>query len=487
MAEQRYTDTTDGRDTPADSSITLRLHGITDAFLTRLEDDGDIPPADDTSGSIDDTSGNARTGDTGSWYLYGRIAVQETDDGKDAGHQSPRRQNAQGTRSAQNAQIAWNTQNTSTQNTPSARNAAGIFLWTSPDLRQWSAPRKVLDVHDIPWATAQPTHPAALCHDGRVYLYFEADGQIGAAWASSPAGPFTVRRTPLLRRRIWGRTTDPGVLGMQAEVDGFGQITPVTDRLARTDWLLWRSLRDNGTLTLCTLSQDRMELAPGIHRSREIRITPDRSTPDRSTPDRALSKKTGTPHIIPQKTGVAPTAGRTTSSRDTAPHSGSRIVSPQLFHLDGRFYLLWAEHRQTDGRHRDKRRPTAGTPQPAAGTPTDMPRYALWYARADRLNGPWETASPLMTVADAQKDAQTAPVSMPVSASVPTPVPSLVPTPVTSPVSAPVTSDDAVDRISVAATSASTARILTVSDGVSTSFFLLETSHGNPVIRDLSY
>lgn len=146
----------------------------------------------------------------------------------------------------------------------------------------------------------QPIHPAVMRYKGRIYLYFEVDGQIGAAWSSRPDGPFTVRRTPIVRVRQWGRATDPGVLGLPVEVDEFGQILPVSDRPVRTDWLVWGL--GGEAVTLCTLGEDRMELALGVHRSREIRIAPE---------------------IVPDDI--------------------SRFGSPQVVRLGGTFYLLWID------------------------------------------------------------------------------------------------------------------------------------------------
>ena len=364
---------------------TLGISGVTDAFLTRLDDiDGSVGSNGVPNGQ------NAMKGNNENpscWYLYGRMADQKT------------------------------------------QNGTGIFLWTSADLKHWETPTPVLGIRDIPWASLShggnhpynensasvpayplsthsvsmhsaparnmaaqhtraypthahpthaagysvtdrhaparhtPAHPAVLRFDGRIYLYFELDGQIGAAWAPSPAGPFTVRRTPLLRIRQWGRTTDPGVLAMAAEVDEFGGITPVTDRPVRTDWLLWRGAdpgngsghNASGTVTLCTLGQDRMELALGVHRSREIRVTPPKTGVDETGQAAATT--------IPPLTAIARVRSATVHAEEKSPsrrqpaagtgtqatqrkqqnpsRTASRIISPQIVRLGERFCLLW--------------------------------------------------------------------------------------------------------------------------------------------------
>ncbi len=343
--------------------------GITDAFLTCLKDIGGGTPEDD--GSFEEQSFGRKTvslggsseslNDSTLWYLYGRMADQKT------------------------------------------QNGTGIVLWTSADLRHWSTPTPVLGGRDIPWATLSrgrnsafmpgrtaPSHPAVLRCDGKVYLYFELDGQIGAAWAPSPAGPFTVRRTPLLRLRQWGRTTDPGVLGIPAEVDEFGEITPVADRPVRTDWLLWRGADPgnssghdaSGTVTLCTLSQDRMELALGVHRSREIRVTPPRTGVDKTgqaaattvPPLTAIAHTRSTTAHVEEKSPSyrQPTAGTgTQATRQNPSRTASRIISPQIVRLGRRFYLLWI-----DGTGR------------------------ILSSQADHLTGPWKEASAVIFAGD---------------------------------------------------------------------------------------
>lgn len=397
---------------PGHSVPGLPLPGVTDAFLTRLQDiDGSTPGNDDSfeeETAFDDESSDG----SGLWYLYGRMVDQKK------------------------------------------QNGTGIFLWASADLRHWSAPRPVLGVRDVPWAHPQPyvgypaseekhpvpgrpapAHPAVMRCDGKVYLYFELDGQIGAAWAPSPAGPFTVRRTPLLRTRQWGRVTDPGVLGMAAEVDEFGGITPVTDRPVRTDWLLWRGANPgngsgtdaSGTVTLCTLGQDRMELALGVHRSREIRVTPEADARKDEQSD-----ATATP---------TPAASRTVSPQTVPP----QVISPQIVRLGGAFYLLWIH----------------GTGR-------------ILSARADHLTGPWKDASAIVFAdvndgaVDASDGRTCAPGILPGSLS-----------------GIPVRLSVATGTAGAGTTQGSTAAqtvpnqaVLTVSDPVSTRFFILRVSGG---------
>lgn len=344
------------------SQAAATMTGVTDAFLTRL---------DDIDGFGNHHGINGDSAPSGMWYLYGRPTGDET------------------------GETSADTSGDSHGGTPSD----GVYAWVSADLRHWSNAGCVLRARNIPWVStgvghnrpdnridhhfsnqygdrridqsvhhnthqdghqnnnqgdsdshtslpmppAQtnasvrvnasapthpdiPTHPAVIRYKGKVYLFFEVDGQIGVAWASSPAGPFTARRTPILRRRQWGRATDPGVLGLPVEVDEFGQILPVSGRPARTDWLMW----GGGAVTLCTLGEDRMELALGVHRSREIRI---------------------------------------------APEGASRFGSPQIVRLGGefdgesgeKFYLLWID---------------------------DAGR--ILSASAPHLNGPWKGLGPVV-------------------------------------------------------------------------------------------
>lgn len=206
---------------------TLMLNGVADAFLTRLD--------------------NAYSSSTdrllGPWYLYGRPINNP----------------------------GWN------RNTRGKRSGvwSGLHLYTSPDLLHWTDEGRVLAVRDIPWKPATGevpglSHPAAFQAEGKTYLFFEADGEIGAAWAPSPQGPFTVRRTPIINQRKWGKASDPSVLGLPIKVDEFGQFHPAAPGASLARWLVWGDM----SVTMCMLGKDHMELAFGLHRSRVIRWSP---------------------------------------------------------------------------------------------------------------------------------------------------------------------------------------------------------------------
>lgn len=245
----------------------------------------------------------------------------------------------------------------------------GIHAFTSSDFRLWHDAGRILSARDVPWVTGslgRPVHPAVLQFDGKTYLFFEVNGQIGVAWSPSPTGPFTVRRTPIINQRKWGKAFDPNVLSLPVSVDQFGTITPASpatsastpantdtvsdDQSVRTDWLVW----GGNAITLCTLGEDRMELAFGMHRSRVIRWAP---TLQMFHVKHSLSDQADSSNPVTHQTGQA--------------QSGDKNVlvsSPQIFQLNGMLYALWCSNN------------------------------TVFYASADRLTGPWGNAGIVLTV-----------------------------------------------------------------------------------------
>ncbi|MFJ4623535.1 family 43 glycosylhydrolase [Streptomyces sp. NPDC088812] len=87
--------------------------------------------------------------------------------------------------------------------------------YSSEDLVHWTDHGVVLDLGpDVTWADAYAWAPAIAERDGRYYLYFCAEQQIGVAVADSPAGPFAdALGKPLVAKDgPWsGQMIDPAV------------------------------------------------------------------------------------------------------------------------------------------------------------------------------------------------------------------------------------------------------------------------------------
>jgi hypothetical protein len=113
-------------------------------------------------------------------------------------------------------------------------------VWSSTDLATWTEHDTILDLGpDVSWADARAWAPTATEKDGRYYLYFSADQNIGVAVSDSPLGPFTdPLGTPLISKADYGNAQqiDPAVF---TDDDG-------------TSWLLW----GNGTPRMARLDAD---------------------------------------------------------------------------------------------------------------------------------------------------------------------------------------------------------------------------------------
>ena len=87
-------------------------------------------------------------------------------------------------------------------------------VYTSDDLVSWER-HPALDLHDVPWwdGTGGAWAPSIVRRDdGRYVFYFVAGGQIGAAIADTPYGPFAAEPEPMVRRGTHEcHTIDPGV------------------------------------------------------------------------------------------------------------------------------------------------------------------------------------------------------------------------------------------------------------------------------------
>ncbi|GAA2751857.1 family 43 glycosylhydrolase [Amnibacterium kyonggiense] len=122
--------------------------------------------------------------------------------------------------------------------------ATSFSVWSSDDLVSWTAGGEVLRLQeDVGWAARHAWAPAALQRDGRFYLYFTAESNIGVAVADSPFGPFNDLGRPLVAHGDFaGRAIDPAVF-----VDG--------DRV----FLYW----GNGVAHGVQLYDDLMSFDPG--------------------------------------------------------------------------------------------------------------------------------------------------------------------------------------------------------------------------------
>ncbi|MET8946582.1 family 43 glycosylhydrolase [Streptomyces sp. NPDC004542] len=86
--------------------------------------------------------------------------------------------------------------------------------YSSKDLVHWKDHGVILDLGpDVSWADKNAWAPAVAERDGRYYLYFCAEQQIGVAVADSPAGPFgdALGKPLVAKGRLAGQMIDPAV------------------------------------------------------------------------------------------------------------------------------------------------------------------------------------------------------------------------------------------------------------------------------------
>lgn len=86
-----------------------------------------------------------------------------------------------------------------------------LYAFHSDDLFHWHGPTEILDLQNIAWAQRFAYAPTAAFWNGKFYLYFCADNQIGLAVSDDPLGRFTdVLHRPLIGRDAWGcQSIDP--------------------------------------------------------------------------------------------------------------------------------------------------------------------------------------------------------------------------------------------------------------------------------------
>ncbi|MFI6206778.1 family 43 glycosylhydrolase [Streptomyces sp. NPDC051041] len=117
--------------------------------------------------------------------------------------------------------------------------------YSSKDLVHWEDHGVVLDLGpDVSWADRYAWAPAIAERDGRYYLYFCAEQQIGVAVADSPAGPFRdALGKPLVAKggSFAGQTIDPAVFtddDGQAYLywgNGHAYVVPLNDDMVSFD------------------------------------------------------------------------------------------------------------------------------------------------------------------------------------------------------------------------------------------------------------
>ncbi|QGH36075.1 family 43 glycosylhydrolase [Gracilibacillus salitolerans] len=65
-----------------------------------------------------------------------------------------------------------------------------FHVFHSTDLVNWDGPYLALDLNNVRWASSRAWAPAVNKYNGKYYMYFSAEAQIGVAESNSPLGPF---------------------------------------------------------------------------------------------------------------------------------------------------------------------------------------------------------------------------------------------------------------------------------------------------------
>lgn len=91
--------------------------------------------------------------------------------------------------------------------------ATSFSAFSSRDLVNWDDHGVVLTLgRDVPWARRNAWAPAFAHRDGRYYLYFTAESNIGVAVADTPIGPYVDLGHPLVAHGDFsGRAIDPSI------------------------------------------------------------------------------------------------------------------------------------------------------------------------------------------------------------------------------------------------------------------------------------
>ncbi|WP_026559841.1 family 43 glycosylhydrolase [Bacillus sp. J37] len=65
-----------------------------------------------------------------------------------------------------------------------------FHVFHSKNLIDWNGPHLALDLNDVSWAKTKAWAPGITKYNGKYYMYFSAEAQIGVAVSDSPMGPF---------------------------------------------------------------------------------------------------------------------------------------------------------------------------------------------------------------------------------------------------------------------------------------------------------
>ncbi|MFA9559448.1 family 43 glycosylhydrolase [Evansella sp. AB-rgal1] len=65
-----------------------------------------------------------------------------------------------------------------------------FHVFHSKDLKNWDGPYLALDLNDVSWANSRAWAPGINKYNGKYYMYFTAEQQIGVAVSDTPLGPF---------------------------------------------------------------------------------------------------------------------------------------------------------------------------------------------------------------------------------------------------------------------------------------------------------
>ncbi|MCM3440377.1 family 43 glycosylhydrolase [Metabacillus halosaccharovorans] len=65
-----------------------------------------------------------------------------------------------------------------------------FHVFHSKNLIDWDGPHLALDLNDVSWAHTKAWAPGITKYNGKYYMYFSAEAQIGVAVSDSPMGPF---------------------------------------------------------------------------------------------------------------------------------------------------------------------------------------------------------------------------------------------------------------------------------------------------------
>lgn len=86
-------------------------------------------------------------------------------------------------------------------------------VFSSDDLKTWKKEGTILDFKDVPWTENKWAWAPAICErNGKYYLYYSGNCNIGVAVSDSPAGRFTDKGTPLVAKDDYpGLMIDPEV------------------------------------------------------------------------------------------------------------------------------------------------------------------------------------------------------------------------------------------------------------------------------------